>query len=186
MRKLFICLIFLALCSSVFSQSNFDIVFTKIKNILLTKESFEKIARDGFKGTLVDQGKNSPSSFYQVYQISESDSLKNIAYFSFDYNNEKVIIGMYIMLREPVLYEKGSMEVNYRLFYGDPEILRGNNSGRIIRFEFYHEISKYSNRYHLYMIAEKIHNRVTGGFSDGIMMWGWTTDKEEFLKGILE
>jgi UDP-N-acetylglucosamine transferase subunit ALG13 len=186
MRQQFLFLILLTFCSHTFSQSNLEIIFEKTKSIVLTKESLERIAKDGYNGKLVDQGNNSPSNFFETYQIPETDSIKNINFFTFDYDRNESITGLSFILREPVIYEKGSIEVNYRLFYGEPEIQRFNNEGKIIRFEFYHEISKLIDRYHFYMILEKIPNRDANGSSDGIIMWGWTTDKSEFMKQFSE
>ncbi len=188
MKISFLLLLGLFICFNAFGQQGLSSILTETKKHLMIKNAWDRIAIEEYNGTLIDEGFNSPTSQYRTYRIPVTEKIQNIAFFSFDYDTSDNITGMTFILREPVLYEEGSSEINYRSAYGDPDIHLYSSEEHTLRLEFYHEISELYNRYHFYLVGEKIPNNENGSlsFNDGIIMCGWTQTKEEFIKQLSE
>jgi len=157
----------------------------KLMDVTLTKDAFDNLAKKGYKGILIEEVAISPKIFRKIYQIPQSESFKNTSFFTFDYDLSEKVVSMFFSLRVAVNYEKGCEEVNYRV-YGKPTYFRFDISDQPFRCEFFHEVSSFFNRYHFYIVSENIPNQDTEGYSDGIVVWGWTNDKRQFIKDIKE
>ncbi len=183
MKRHLLILLILIVCLKAEGQKGQSSILTETKKHLMIKNAWDRIAIEEYNGTLIDEGFNSPTSQYRTYRIPVTEKIQNVAFFSFDYDTSDNITGMIFILREPVLYEEGSSEINYRSAYGDPDIHLYSSEEHTLRLEFYHEISELYNRYHFYLVGEKIPNNENGSlsFNDGIIMWGWTTNKKELV-----